>query len=135
MTTQTAPVRSIATAPSHPAVARQHAARRRRPWLWFTAVVLLAFFGLIASRISLDQSAFTVDRLEDEIAAEQAVNMELQLRIAELRDPDRIASRASAMGMVYPDRQMPLEVEPGPSGPGTSVDRWAELQAVLGSGP
>jgi len=133
MTTHDAPVRSIATAPSR--VAREAEARRRRPWLVFSIIIVLAFFGLIGGRISLDQSAFTVDRLEDQIATEQARHMDLELEIAELRNPERIATGAAAMGMTYPERQVPLAVAVVESDPHTDVDRWAELSALLGAQP
>ena len=142
MTTNTSPVRSIATAPS--SVAREAAGARgvvarRRPWLVFTVVVLAAFFGLIGSRISLDQSAFTIDRLEDEIVAEQTRNMTLQLEIAELRDPGRIADRAAAMGMAFPGSQLPLDITPQDvTTPGSGARPGSDgsgPEVALGDGP
>lgn len=136
MTSTTAPVRSIATVPSR--AAPHVAAGRRRPWLVFTLVILIAFFGLIGSRISLDQSAFTVDRLQAEIAAEQTRQATLELEMARLRSPQRIAAAAAAMGMTYPSRQVPLVVD---RAEGTDVqtdanfDRWTELRALLGTQP
>jgi cell division protein FtsL len=136
VTTHSPTVRGITAAPS-PATGEGAGVRpapgRRRHWLVFTVVVLAAFFGLIGSRISLDQSAFTIDRLEDEIAAEQTRNMALQLEIAELRDPERIADRAAAMGMAFPSRQLPLEVDP--SGSGARADAGPGPEVALGDGP
>jgi cell division protein FtsL len=142
VTANTSPVRRIATAPSPTAGGAAGIRRvvgRRRPWLVFTVVVLAAFFGLIGSRISLDQSAFTIDRLEDEIVAEQTRNMALQLEIAELRDPGRIADRAAAMGMEFPGSQLPLDISPRDvtkqgSGARPGGDRSGP-EVALGDGP
>jgi cell division protein FtsL len=136
VTTHSPSVRDIATVPSPAADERagvRAASGRRRHWLVFTVVVLAAFFGLIGSRISLDQSAFTIDRLEDEIAAEQTRHMALQLEIAELRDPERIADRAAAMGMAFPGRQLPLEIVP--SGSGAEAEAGTGPEVALGDGP
>jgi hypothetical protein len=46
-------------------------APRLAPWVFFTTVALLAFFGLIFSRIALDRSAFVLEELEDQIALEE----------------------------------------------------------------
>ncbi len=134
MTTHSPSVRGIASVPSPAAGERadvRPAAGRRRHWIVFTIVVLAAFFGLIGSRISLDQSAFTIDRLEDEIAAEQTRNMALQLEIAELRDPERIADRAAAMGMAFPRRQLPLDIVPS----GARTGAGAGPEVAFGDGP
>ncbi len=136
MTTHSPSVRGIAAVPSPAAdegAAVRAAPGRRRHWLVFTVVVLAAFFGLIGSRISLDQSAFTIDRLEDEIAAEQTRNMALQLEIAELRDPERIADRAAAMGMAFPSRHLPLDI--APSGSGARAEAGTGPEVALGDGP
>jgi hypothetical protein len=71
--------------------------------------------------------------LEDEIAAEQTRNMALQLEIAELRDPERIADRAAAMGMAFPSRQLPLDIDPSGSGAGEGAGSGPEV--ALGDGP
>ncbi|MDQ3781885.1 MAG: hypothetical protein M3349_02985 [Actinomycetota bacterium] len=133
MTSTTAPVRSIATAPSQ--VAPRVIAGRRRPWLVFAFIILIAFFGLIGSRISLDQSAFTVDRLQAEIAAEEARQATLELEVAQLRSPQRIAAAAAAMGMTYPSRQVPLAVDLADHEADADIDRWTELRALLGTQP
>ena len=141
MTTNTSPVRRIATAPAPTAgevAGIRGVVGRRRPWLVFTVVVLAAFFGLIGSRISLDQSAFTIDRLEDEIGAEQTRNMALQLEIAELRDPERIADRAAAMGMEFPGSQLPLHITPRDvtkQGSGRPGGDGSGPEVALGDGP
>ncbi|MBA2337331.1 MAG: hypothetical protein H0V96_06185 [Acidimicrobiia bacterium] len=133
MTSSAAPVRSIATAPSQ--VSPRVVAGRRRPWLVFTFMILIAFFGLIGSRISLDQSAFTVDRLQAEIATEEARQATLELEIAQLRSPQRIATAAAAMGMSYPSRHVPLAVDLAEDGADADIDRWTELRALLGTQP
>ncbi len=110
--------RSIAAAPSRPAAARQRPPAAPARGSSFTVVVLVAFFGLIASRISLDQSAFTVDRLEDEIAAEQTRST-WRSSCGSPSCATRTASptRAAAMGMAFPSRQLAARGRPvGPSG-------------------
>ncbi|MCP5066163.1 MAG: hypothetical protein GY946_06300, partial [bacterium] len=53
-----------------------------RPWLIFAGVVVVAFFGLIFSRVSLDRSGFELDDLEEQIAIEEARRGDLRVEVA-----------------------------------------------------
>lgn len=104
-------------------------------WLLFVAIVVAAFYGLIFSRISLDRSAFELEELQDQIVVEEARHFELRVEVAELMDPDRIATAAIGLGMVYPternqltsDVVSPPEVQP--------ELRWAQLRTLLSAQP
>ncbi len=93
---------------------------RMRSWIFFSLAVVVAFFGLIFSRISLDRSAFVLEELEREIAEEESRRGVLRVEVARLQDPDRISRLAGEMGLVYPaklvsldapDEILPLETE------------------------
>ena len=108
---------------------------RLRPWFVFAFVVILAFFGLIFSRVSLDRSGFELDELEAQIAIEEARHWDLRVEVARLQDPDRITSIALNNGLVYPEERIAIEV-PGIYGEGLNEDyRWAQLKAVLTAQP
>jgi len=135
MTTHSARLRSLPAA--QPNARRVSPAKRSRlrPWALFVVVVVVAFFGLTYSRISLDRSAFVLDTLDEQIATEEARHFDLRVEVAELRDPERIAEAATELGMVFPGQRIALavervvepEVEPG--------YRWAQLRAMLGAQP
>ncbi|NND03974.1 MAG: hypothetical protein HKN91_14430 [Acidimicrobiia bacterium] len=108
---------------------------RLRPWFVFAFVVILAFFGLIFSRVSLDRSGFELDDLETQIAIEEARHWDLRAEVARLQDPHRISEIAAGLGLVYPDERVALEV-PGIESEGLDDDyRWAQLKAVLTAQP
>ncbi len=108
---------------------------RLRHWTIFTVIVLLAFFGMIYSRISLDRSAFVLDELRDLIAEEEARHWDLRLEVARLQAPDRITTKAGEMGLVYPTERSDLAV-PGVDPDGVDPEyRWAQLRAVLSAQP
>lgn len=108
---------------------------RLRPWFLFVIIVVGAFFGLTYSRISLDRSAFLLDTLEDQIAAEEARHFDLRVQVAELRDPQRIATEAAEMGLVFPDARIELAVERVPDEELDLEYRWAQLRALLSAQP
>ena len=108
---------------------------RLRPWIVFAIVVVVAFFGLIFSRVSLDRSGFELDDLEAQIAIEEARHWDLRVAVARLQDPDRITQIAAANGLVYPAERIAIEV-PGIESEGLDDDyRWAQLKAVLTAQP
>ncbi len=115
---------------------------RRRPqktkighWVIFALAVTVAFFGLIYSRISLDQSAFEIRELEDQIAAQQELHWQLRYELAQIQDPAALEGQIADLGMVYPEDRVALSV------PLVSVDeldpdyRWAQLKAILSAQP
>lgn len=108
---------------------------RLRPWLVFAGFVVIAFFGLIFSRVSLDRSGFELDDLDQEIAIEEARHWDLRVEVARLQDPGRITAIAAEAGLVYPQERIEIEV-PGIEGEGLDPEyRWAQLKAVLTAQP
>lgn len=106
-----------------------------RPFVIFSLLVVIAFFGSISSRVSLDSKAFELEELESSIGEEQARYFDLQLELARLQAPDQILERALGMGMVYPTDRTVVAVEL----PSNLVEgdeyRWAELKALLSAQP
>lgn len=135
----TAPAQPL-RAPAAPGLRVVIGARaRRRPrvgsWLLLTAVLLVAFFLLIYSRIALDRSAFVLQEVNRQTAVEEARYWQLRLEAAELQAPERILERAQEMGFVYPESVQVVEV-PGMGSAGTGTEeRWADLKALLGAQP
>jgi len=102
-----------------------------RPLVIFILAVTLAFFVIIYSRISLDRTAFELQLLEREIAAEEELHWDLRAEHARLQAPDRITQRAADLGLVYPVDRRSIEVtgvEPGVGGP---EDRLTNLRALF----
>jgi cell division protein FtsL len=106
-----------------------------QPWIIFALAVIVAFFGLIYSRISLDQSAFVLEDLEQQIAAEEARHWDLRVEVARLQSPERITRVASEMGMIYPAELAALEVEGVDASELDPEYRWAQLKALLTAQP
>ena len=136
MTTSTPSLRTLQVPPA-PSVTRSRSPHRGRlrPWALFVVIVVLAFFGLTYSRISLDRSAFVLETLQDQIAAEESLHFDLRVQVAELRDPERIAEAATDLGMVFPGRRVDLAVEPVGGAELDPEYRWAQLRALLGAQP
>lgn len=113
----------------------QRARAQLRPWVLFAVVVVLAFFALILSRVSLDRSGLELDALEHEIAVEEARLRHLRVEVARLQDPDRITAAAISRGLVYPHERIEIEV-PGIEGEQLDPDfRWAQPKVVLTAQP
>ncbi|MGA9596456.1 MAG: hypothetical protein WBV06_09885 [Acidimicrobiia bacterium] len=104
-------------------------------WVIFALAVTVAFFGLIYSRISLDNSAFEIQKLDDQITAQEQMHFQLRMQLAEMEDPAALDQEIADLGMVYPDERVALQV------PVVSVDeldpdyRWAQLKAILSAQP
>lgn len=137
----TAPARSLRLplrAPDLRVVDAPAVAPARPPigaWLVLAVVVVGAFFILISSRIALDRTAFELDRLDREIAAEESRYWELRLEVTELQSPERIRELADEMGMVYPARVETIDV-PALGTPVRDLEeRWADLKALLSAQP
>jgi cell division protein FtsL len=104
-------------------------------WIIFAVAVTIAFFGLIYSRISLDDSAFEIQELEEQIAAQEELHWQLRTELAEIQNPALIDDQIAELGMVYPEDRVALSV------PEVGVDeldpdyRWAQLKAILSAQP
>ena len=115
------------------------ASRLPRPkishWVLFAGAVIIAFFGLIYSRISLDHSAFEIKELEAQIAVQEDLHWQLRYELAQIQDPARLETQIAELGLVYPESRVALSV------PVVGVDeldpdyRWAQLKAILSAQP
>jgi cell division protein FtsL len=115
------------------------AAKRRQTkighWIVFALAVMVAFFGLIYSRISLDDSAFEIQDLEAQIAVQEELHWQLRYELAQIQDPALLDAQIADLGMVYPEERVALSV------PIVGVDeldpdyRWAQLKAILSAQP
>lgn len=125
------------TAGAIPRSAARHAGRRRkarpvvRPLLIFILAVTIAFFAVIYSRISLDRTAFDLQLLDREIAAQEERHWDLRAEHARLQAPDRITQRAAELGLVYPDDRQAIEVRGVENVVGGPEDRWMDLRALF----
>ena len=109
--------------------------RRVGGWMLLALTVAGIFFLMISSRVALDRSAFVLQDVQRQVAAEEARYWSLRLRVAELQAPERIATLASDMGMVYPVTFATIDV-PGLGEPGPGIeDRWIDLKALLSALP
>jgi hypothetical protein len=112
---------------------RAHARRRPvvRPLVIFTLAVILAFFAVIYSRISLDRTAFELQRLEKQISVEQEAHWDLRVNYARLQAPGLITQRAAALGLVYPETRYTIEISGMADRVGGPEDRWMDLRALF----
>lgn len=105
------------------------------PWVAFTAVVVVAFLGLVMARTALDRGAFELAELDRQIAVEQTRHQQLLLEVATLESPARVGPLAAEMGLVYPEERQPLVVR-GVVGPEPGMDpRWAGLGGYAAGSP
>ncbi|MEA2023688.1 MAG: hypothetical protein U9N79_05275 [Actinomycetota bacterium] len=102
-----------------------------RPLLIFTIAVILAFFAVIYSRISLDRTAFELQRLDREVVAEQERHWNLRADYAHLQAPELITQRAAALGLVYPEDRRTIEITGMANTVGGPEDRWMDMRALL----
>ena len=80
------------------------------PLLFFTVLVVAIFFAMIYLRIAMDRSAFELDSVNAQITLEQSRTLDLRLELAQLQDPQRVATQAAQIGLVYPEEQITLVV-------------------------
>jgi cell division protein FtsL len=76
---------------------------------------VVAFLGLGFARTSLDRSAFELSELTRSIDEATAVNQGLNLEIARLENPARIAPLAEELGLVIPSNTRQLLVDLAPA--------------------
>ena len=95
--------------------------RFRRPalglWMVYTLVAVMAFFAIIYSRTALDETAFELQELNQQIDIDLDLQQRLSLEAARLASPTEIVPAAEAMGLVLPDEVFPI------SAPGVLVER------------
>jgi len=106
-----------------------------RPLVFFTLAVVLVFFTMIYSRISLDRTAFELYRLEQGLAEQERLHWDLRLELARLHDPVRITDAAAGLGLVYPEERITIEA------PGVATEsedgyaRWTASRSLLAELP
>ncbi len=82
-------------------VPRRRTAAPRVPFFILVAVVLLGgVVGLLLFNTSMQQASFRATALEAEAARLHAVEQSLLMELDQLRDPQKVATRARALGMV-----------------------------------
>ncbi len=108
---------------------------RGSQWTVFFVLVLVAFFGLIYSRLSLDASAFELDELQEQIVIEQERHSLLQLEVARLQDPVRVAAEAARLGLVYPEARSDLTVHPVDERQHDVEERWVQATSQVRAQP
>ncbi|HTD50347.1 MAG TPA: hypothetical protein VK771_07105 [Acidimicrobiia bacterium] len=99
--------RSALERPSHlrvaPNVARGLFDRRRRAQLLMFGVAAISaasMFMLVTFHVFAAQSAFTLDKLNTQLANEQRQYEKLRDRVATLSSPQAVANRATGLGMI-----------------------------------
>ncbi len=107
---------------------------RMVPLVLFTVLVIAVFFAMIYLRIALDRSAFELDTLNDQITIEESRQLDLRLEIAQLQNPERIATQAEQIGLVYPDERITFVVA-GLNPRADAVDDEAPLAALSSERP
>jgi cell division protein FtsL len=83
----------------------------------------MALFALVAAQVFLGQAAFRQSRLENAVSAKRLVTERLELEVAKLQSPDRIATRAAAQGMVPATDVVVLSPPSTRSGPSQTRER------------
>ncbi len=106
-----------------------------RPLAIFILAVVVAFFAVIYTRISLDRTAFELQRLNRAIEAEQEHYWDLRVEYARLQAPDRVTQRAADIGLVYPEDVRTIEVVGVTKTVGGPEDRWTEMRALFSEQP
>ncbi|WP_114422700.1 hypothetical protein [Nocardioides houyundeii] len=75
----------------------------RVPFVFLVSMILLTgVVGLLLFNTSMQQAAFTANRLEAQAATMAAHEESLKMELDDLRDPQRVALAAQRMGMVIP---------------------------------
>lgn len=107
----------IAHAPLRVVAGRRFPRPQLGLWVVYTVVAVVAFFAMIYSRTALDESAFELHELNQQIAVELDLQQRLALEAARLASPTEIVPAAEGMGLVLPDIVHPI------AAPGVLVER------------
>ncbi len=95
-----------------PRVTRSRAPRV--PFVTLVSLILVAgVAGLLFFNTSMQQASFAATALEGRARVLDAHEQSLQMELAELRDPQRVALRAKEQGMVAPDRPAFIRLSDG----------------------
>lgn len=104
------------------------------PLMLFVLGVVALFFAMIYLRISLDQTAFELDRIQTEMSFEQSSRLDLRYDLAVLQDPLRIATEAQRIGLVLPDERVSVFVDLSVTD-GQVLERDIPVRALPGERP
>jgi hypothetical protein len=86
----------------------------RVPFVTLVSLVLVGgIVGLLLFNTSMQQASFTAAALETQADTLAAREQTLRMELDELRDPQRVATQAQAMGMVIPAAPVFLDLESG----------------------
>lgn len=77
----------------------------------FIVAAIAVFFSMIFLRISLDETAFELDRIATEVSVEQSRQLDLRYDLAVLQDPLRIATEAERIGLVFPQERIAIVMD------------------------
>jgi cell division protein FtsL len=88
--------------------ARQRQIRRS---LAIGALLVVVVLFSVWQKVNLVQHGYSLQRLQEEIAAEQTINRQLTLQLAVLRSPERIESLAKRLKLVAPSREQAIVIE------------------------
>ena len=108
---------------------------RLRPLVVFTLVVVLAFFALIYSRISLDRAAFELHQIGQDVATQERIHWDLRLEVARLQSPQRITEAATGLGLVYPEKRITIEASGVAPDTTYAPARWTASRSLLSELP
>jgi cell division protein FtsL len=115
-----------------------------RTGVLLTLLLFAALFGVAVSHALLIESQARLDKLDDQVAAEQDRYERLRMERAELESPERIVDEAQQMGMVpaedvtwlAPDQAPPGDTgAPADEAADTSDTSWADVKPYLESTP
>lgn len=95
-------------------VPRGRTRARRLPFVALVSLILLGgVVGLLMFNTSMQQAAFAEAKLDDQATSLDAREQALQLQLNRMNDPQHIAARAQAQGMVIPGAPALLHVPSG----------------------
>jgi len=102
-----------------------------RPLVLFTMAVVLVFFTMIYSRISLDRTAFELHGIGQGLAQQERLHWDLRLELARLQDPRRITEAAADLGLVYPEERITIEAPGVVAESDEGHARWTASRSLL----
>lgn len=86
----------------------------RVPFMTLVSLVLVGgIVGLLLFNTSMQQASFAASSLENQADTLAAREQTLRMELDELRNPQRVATEAQAMGMVIPSAPVFLDLETG----------------------
>ena len=86
----------------------------RVPFVSLVSLILLAgVVGLLLFNTSMQQASFTASKLEDQASSLSARQESLAMELDQLRDPQRLAVKACALGMVVSPTAAFLDIDSG----------------------